>query len=68
MTRIQGIQCETLISIFAQQQQEVNKKTHHRHKAGVARYVERYERGESLLHIAVAVDLSPVQLVCPCVQ
>lgn len=51
-SRLLGVQCETLISIFVQRQQEVNKKTHHTHKTRASRYAERFRCGESLLQIA----------------
>jgi hypothetical protein len=48
-----SIQQETLIAIFAQRTQETNKKNHHRHKAQVSRYRDRWVRGESVLRIAM---------------
>ena len=53
---------DALLSMFASKQQDHVKKNSKRHRQAASKYVERYERGETMLQIAASLQLPPSML------
>ena len=53
---------DALLSILSNKQQDHVKKNSKRHRQAASKYVERYERGETMLHIAASLQLPPSML------
>ena len=53
---------DALLSIFSSKQQDLVKKTSRKHREAAGKYVQRYERGETMLQIAASIALPPSML------